>query len=110
VATATLPPGFNGLEYIASYPDLIRALGANRAAGEQHYLTIGQAEGRATDTFDVVRYLENYPDLQAAFGTDGTAATTHYIRRGFAEGRNDDPPAGLPPGSMDCSTSPPTPT
>lgn len=86
MATATLPPGFDGLQYIASYPDLIRALGANRAAGERHYLTAGQAEGRAPDMFDVVRYLENYPDLQAAFGTNATAATTHYyparVRRG----------------------------
>ena len=63
MATGTLPPGFNGLQYIASYPDLIQSLGANRAAGEQHYLTIGQAEGRAPDTFDLLRYLDNNPDV-----------------------------------------------
>ena len=98
MATGTLPPGFNGLQYIASYPDLIQSLGANRAAGEQHYLAVGQAEGRATDTFDLLRYLDNNPDVEAAFGTSGDGATIHYIRQGFFEGRTDDPPAGLPPG------------
>ena len=62
-----LPPGFNGLEYIASYPDLVTALGADAAAGERHYLSSGAAEGRAADTFDEVDYLARYPDLQAAF-------------------------------------------
>ena len=87
----TLPPGFNGLQYIASYPDLIQALGANRFAGERHYLSSGRAEGREADTFDLLQYLENYPDVQAAFGNNGTAATAHYIEYGFAEGRTDDP-------------------
>ena len=36
----TLPAGFDGLQYIASYADLIAAFGANRAAGEQHYLEL----------------------------------------------------------------------
>jgi hypothetical protein len=97
MATATLPPGFNGLQYIASYPDLIRALGANRAAGERHYLSHGRAEGRAPDTFDLPRYLDNNPDVAAAFGSGTSAATVHFIQFGFAEGRNDDPPPGLPP-------------
>ena len=29
---------FDGLQYIASYPDLIEAFGADAAAGRQHYL------------------------------------------------------------------------
>ena len=91
MASATLPPGFNGLQYIASYPDLIQALGADRFDGERHYLSSGQAEGRPADTFDQAQYLENYPDLRAAFGTDGTAAAVHYIEHGFAENRTDDP-------------------
>ena len=86
-----LPAGFNGLQYIASYGDLIGAFGANAAAGEQHYLAAGAAEGRATDTFDENQYLANYADLQAAFGADTQAATTHYITSGFAEGRVDEP-------------------
>ena len=88
-----LPAGFNGLQYIASYPDLIQTLGADRAAGEQHYLQFGQAEGRAPDTFDVPRYLHNNPDVEAAVGNNTSAATTHFIEHGFAEGRSDDPPA-----------------
>ena len=88
-----LPPWFDGLQYVASHGNLIEALGANTAAGEQHYLDFGLAEGREADTFDEARYLQNYPDLQAAFGGDAEAATVHYIQFGFAEGRTDDPAA-----------------
>jgi hypothetical protein len=98
MAIGTLPPGFDGLQYIASYPDLIRSLGANRTAGERHYLNAGKAEGRAIDTFDLPRYLDNNPDVAAAFGGNSAGATIHYIQHGYAEGRNDDPPAGLPAG------------
>ena len=65
-----MPDGFDGLQYIASYADLIAAFGANRAAGEQHYLSFGHTEGRAVDTFSETQYLHNYGDLQAAFGTN----------------------------------------
>lgn len=81
------------LQYIASYEDLIRVFGANPAAGQQHYLQYGQAEGRSLDLFDEDQYLRNYPDLQAAFGTDGAAATVHYIQYGFFEGRTATPPS-----------------
>ena len=81
----------DGLQYVASYPDLIRAFGANAAAGQAHYAQYGQAEGRVPDAFDEVQYLANYADLRAAFGIDGTAATVHFIRNGFAEGRTDKP-------------------
>ena len=85
------PPSsfFDGLQYIASYGDLIRAFGANEPAGRQHYEQFGQAEGREADTFDEDQYLANYPDLQAVFGNDTEAATVHYIQYGFAEGRTD---------------------
>lgn len=79
----------DGLQYIASYPDLIRALGANAAAGQQHYLQFGQAEGRSPDSFNETQYVANYRDLRAAFGTNGNAATIHYIQNGFREGRTD---------------------
>ena len=88
-----VPPGFDGLQYVASHGDLIAAFGADAAAGEQHYLDLGLAEGREADTFDEAQYLRNYPDLQAAFGGDAAAATVHYIQHGFAEGRTDDPAA-----------------
>ena len=80
---------FDGLQYIASYPDLIRAFGANRAAGERHYQQYGRAEGRSPDSFNEQQYLANYADLRAAFGTDGERATIHYITYGFFEGRTD---------------------
>ena len=88
-------PRINGLQYIASYGDLIRAFGTNEAAGQQHWLAHGRAEGRQADTFDERQYLANYADLRAAFGTDRAAATRHFIENGFFEGRNDDRP--LPP-------------
>jgi hypothetical protein len=90
-----LPPGFDGLQYVASHGDLIAAFGADADAdaGERHYLDFGLAEGRVADTFDEARYLANYPDLQAAFGGDAAVATEHYILFGFAEGRTDDPAA-----------------
>jgi hypothetical protein len=79
----------DGLTYIASYADLIQAYGANPAAGQQHYLTHGQVEGRKTYLFNAVQYLANYPDLKALFGSDTQAATLHYIQQGYAEGRTD---------------------
>lgn len=86
---------FDGLQYIASYGDLITAFGPDAAMGERHYQLYGQQEGRQPDAFDEVQYLANYADLRAAFGADSVAATVHYIRSGFAEGRTDHagPPA-----------------
>ena len=80
---------FDPLQYIASHDDLIKAYGADEVAGERHWLSDGQAEGRKADDFNEVQYLENYPDLQVAFGDDTDAATRHYIQAGFFEGRND---------------------
>jgi hypothetical protein len=88
-----LPSGFDGLQYIASHPDLIDVFGTDEAAGVQHYLQFGQAEGRLIDSFDEEQYLENYTDLQAAFGGGTEAATVHYITFGSEEGRTDDPVA-----------------
>ena len=79
----------DGLEYIATYPNLIQAVEDDAAAGQAHYLNIGQAEGRIPYGFNPVQYLANYADLQAAFGSDTQSALTHYIQNGFAEGRTD---------------------
>jgi arylsulfatase A-like enzyme len=87
------------LQYIASYPDLIRAFGANPALGERHYLQYGRSEGRALDLFGEQQYLANYPDLQRAFGTDTGRAVEHFVRYGLVEGRTDDPPT--PPARPD---------
>ena len=77
-------PAIDGLQYIASHDDLIRAFGANAIAGLQHYAAAGQAEGRTLDTFDEVQYLANYADLQVAFGDDTEAANAPlYYKRSF---------------------------
>ena len=78
----------DGLRYIASYPDLIMALGADAAAGQRHFTSFGQFEGRKPYGFNVLGYLGRYPDLQAAFGPDVQATTVHYIRYGYHEGRS----------------------
>jgi hypothetical protein len=85
-------PAFAPLAYIASYDDLIDALGADAAAGKRHFIRNGYAEGRGVN-FDAEQYVANYADLQAAFGTDHEAAMRHYIDHGHREGRTDDPPA-----------------
>jgi hypothetical protein len=82
----------DGLEYIATHPDLIQAFGADAAAGQAHYLNSGQAEGRVPYGFNPVQYLTNYADLQVAFGSDTQSALVHYIQYGFAEGRTDQAP------------------
>ena len=84
-------PAFDGLEYIASYPDLISAFGADRAAGERHYQTFGKAAGRVPNSFNARQYLANYADLRQAYGTDLAAATRHYIIYGWRAGRTDRP-------------------
>ena len=86
-------PPFSALDYIATHPDLIAALGAVPEAGKRHYLQYGHGEGRAVDGFDEVQYVANYADLQQAFGTDYAAATRHYITNGYLEGRTDLAPA-----------------
>ncbi|MBP2307330.1 Ig-like domain-containing protein [Azospirillum melinis] len=86
-ASGGLPAGFNALAYIASYPDLIAAFGTNTAAATQHYLQVGQAEGR-TVTFNPLAYTASYPELISAFGTNTDAAARHYIEHGQAEGRH----------------------
>ena len=89
VSSADLLAGataFDALRYIASYGDLIKALGTNIAAAEQHYITYGFQEGR-TATFDALDYVASYGDLIKALGTDTVAAEKHYIEYGAAEGR-----------------------
>jgi hypothetical protein len=74
------------LSYIASYPDLIVALGADPDAGRRHYAEHGKAEGRGI-LFRPFHYLASYPDLIETLGSNGTAAARHYIEQGWAAGR-----------------------
>jgi lysophospholipase L1-like esterase len=77
---------FNGLEYIASYRDLMLAFGADKAAGELHYNNIGRAEGRFV-SFDGLEYIASYADLSNAFGLNRDAGAAHFIQSGQREGR-----------------------
>lgn len=83
------PVAVDGLSYIASYDDLIRAFGTNVAAGEQHFRQFGQAEGRGV-TFDGLQYIAGNRDLILAFGPNATAGAAHYVTNGEAEGRDRD--------------------
>jgi hypothetical protein len=76
----------DGLEYIASYGDLIGAFGLNKAAGYQHFATAGLFEGRII-SFDGLEYIASYGDLINAFGANADAGASHYITQGRFEGR-----------------------
>lgn len=76
----------DGLDYIASYSDLIRALGTDAAAGVSHYRAYGMAEGRQL-SFDGLEYIASYDDLIQHLGADRDAGASHFIQHGFDEGR-----------------------
>jgi hypothetical protein len=80
---------FNALEYIASYPDLMNAFGANADAGVWHYNNWGRSEGRVV-SFDGLQYIASYSDLVRAFGANDSAGAAHYINWGRSEGRATD--------------------
>src|SRR5207344_1595015 len=73
---------FDGLDYIASYSDLIDAFGENADAGADHYIQAGRTEGRHV-TFDNLEYIASYPDLINTFRTEVTTdpdiGAIHYI-------------------------------
>jgi hypothetical protein len=83
---------FDGLDYIASYSDLIDAFrsgGSMRAVqdlGATHFIANGLAEGRTT-TFNGLDYIASHSDLIAAFGANNDAGAFHYIENGRGEGR-----------------------
>ena len=78
-----------GLEYVASYSDLIQALGPNEATGTAHYRFYGSSEGRSV-TFDGLEYIASHADLIRAFGPDRDAGSRHYIEFGVEERRSPD--------------------
>jgi phosphoesterase family protein len=83
---------FDGLDYIASYGDLInafRSVGSMhdvQDAGASHYITYGSTEGRTT-TFNGLDYIASYGDLIAAYGANNDAGAFHYIEYGYNEHR-----------------------
>ena len=76
----------NGLEYIASYADLVSVFGINADAAISHYLQYGVHEGRAA-SFDGLKYIASHTDLIATYGLNANAAVSHYIQYGVHEGR-----------------------
>ena len=56
-------------------------------AGEQHYITNGFNEHRATNSFDAIEYIASNGDLIQAFGLNPLAGEQHYITNGFNEHR-----------------------
>ena len=83
---------FDGLDYVASYKDLISAFhasGSTRAvedAGAAHYISYGINENRTT-TFNGLDYIASYSDLIKAFGANSDAGAFHFIESGAQEGR-----------------------
>jgi hypothetical protein len=83
---------FDGLDYIASYGDLVRAyrsagsMHAVQDAGATHFINYGLAEGRGT-SFNGLDYIASYGDLIAAFGANNDAGAYHYIEYGSNEHR-----------------------
>ena len=76
----------SSLEYVASYGDLMAALGANAGAGVDHYANAGYYEGRKV-TFSGLEYVASYGDLMNALGANDEAGAAHYIVSGRFEGR-----------------------
>ena len=81
--------GFGPLAYVASYDDLIKAIGADSLAAKQHYMVSGYSEGR-TVSFDGLQYIASYDDLIDRLGANATAGADHFIRSGRAENRERD--------------------
>ncbi len=77
----------HGLEYIATYGDLINAFGTNANAGISHYITYGHNEHR-TVMFNGLEYIASYGDLIKAFGANIDAGSTHFITYGYNEHRS----------------------
>lgn len=88
-------PLFWTQQYLAYYPDLQAAFGAqNYPAALEHYVSTGHTEGRtgvlalASTVFDVTYYKHANPDLSSLSDTD---AETHWIEHGISENRHGHP-------------------
>jgi hypothetical protein len=84
---------FDGLDYIASYGDLINtfasagSLKAVQDAGASYHINYGLNEQRST-TFNGLDYIASYGDLIKAFGVDNDAGAYHFIEYGYNEHRS----------------------
>lgn len=80
---------FDADYYYNTYPDVAAAVGMNKEALFNHFVTFGVKEGRsASATFNPQAYRQRYADLQQAFGDDMAAYCSHYTAYGQKEGRN----------------------
>lgn len=80
---------FDADYYYNTYPDVAAAVGMNKEALFNHFVTFGVKEGRsASATFNPQAYRQRYADLQQAFGDDMAAYCNHYTAYGQREGRN----------------------
>ncbi|MCC7407958.1 MAG: choice-of-anchor D domain-containing protein [Phycisphaeraceae bacterium] len=82
--------------YLAVNPDVAADVGPGKAwaTAFEHYLTIGQQEGRSPSPyFDEAFYLERNPDVAADTGEGKIWASgyAHYLAFGQHEGRNPTP-------------------
>ncbi len=80
---------FNGLDYIASYGDLIAGFKAGTLSqvedsGAFHYINNGIHENRTT-SFNGLDYIASYSDLIKGYGTNSDAGAFHYIENGVNE-------------------------
>ena len=85
---------FNEHYYLAMNPDVAAAVRAGAfASGYQHYLLLGQHEGRNPSAyFDEAYYLATNPDVAAAVRAGVLASGfAHYVAAGQFEGRNPSP-------------------
>lgn len=81
-------PVYNYQYYRDAYPEVAAALGNDRDALLQNFLTEGMRERRqGCAEFSVRSYYNRYEDLRQAFGTDWPSYYNHYIQYGKAEGR-----------------------
>jgi hypothetical protein len=80
---------YSSLEYIASYTDLMDALGLDRGAAINHFAYAGIYEGRWFN-FDGLQYIASYDDLIPALGANADSGAAHYITAGRFEGRSPD--------------------
>ena len=82
---------FNGLDYIASYSDLIAGFKAETLSqiedsGAFHFINNGIHENRTT-SFNGLDYIASYSDLIKGYGANSDAGAFHYIENGVNENR-----------------------
>jgi len=81
---------FRPEEYLALYPELLAALGADLKKALVHWLAEGRIEGRLGRIpleFDAAGYFERNPDVAAAVGNNLILGWQHFWNYGIYEGR-----------------------